>query len=376
MIDFIKKYKAFGIGILFTLFLFTVLSHIGILKIPKNSPIEVTLIFSFWSIVFSLLIHYFRYLKREKKTLFTILGLSVLFFITMFIDSKMNMPDNPITFVLLLSFWIGLAYLLAPRFIKKYKILIAVFYGPLYLYFMYMRLSSENLEVYLAYKDRFPMVIFFLPIPILFGLWIYEQWKLVKTLKNEKAKTELALLKTQINPHFFFNTLNNLYALTIKNSKQAPEVILKLSDMMRYTIYEGKKDEVLLKEEITYLENYIELHRIRYHKDVDIQFTQNILGSETISPLLFIVLLENALKHGVETLTEDAYIHMHLESTEEELHFTITNNFDPNEVSPNKGIGLENLKQRLSLTYSNSHQLLLKQEENTFTADLKITSHD
>ena len=106
-------------------------------------------------------------------------------------------------------------------------------------------------------KEELPFFIFFLPIPVLFLVWVFEQWKWVQNLKAEKSKTELSLLRSQINPHFFFNTLNNLYALTIKNSKQAPDVILKLSDMMRYTIYEGEKETVKLGDEIEYLKNYM-----------------------------------------------------------------------------------------------------------------------
>jgi len=376
MIDFLKKYKAFGFGFLFTILLFTILSWIGFIRIPKNSYVEVTTIFTFWWMLFSLPIHHLSYLKKERKKIYKALGLILFFIVTLQLDDVMNIPDNPISFMLILVFWIGTVYVFSPKFIKKYRALIAAFYAPLFCYFVYVRLFSENLEAYLKLKDRFPTAIFFLPIPILFGLWIYDQWKWVKSLKAEKAKAELALLKTQINPHFFFNTLNNLYALTVKNSKQAPEVILKLSDMMRYTIYEGKKEVVLLKEEIDYIENYIELHRLRYHKTVDIRFSHNIQNSETIAPLLFIILLENAIKHGVETLTEKAYIYMDLQSTKEGIHFRIENNFDSHEMPTEKGIGLDNLKHRLSLTYPKHHSLQLSQKDHTFTADLKITFHD
>ena len=96
--------------------------------------------------------------------------------------------------------------------------------------------------------------------------WLFQQWKWLKTLESKKSKAELSLLKSQINPHFFFNTLNNLYGLTVEKSDDAPNVVLKLSDMMRYTIYMGKEDLVPLKDEVDYLQNYIELHKIRYQK--------------------------------------------------------------------------------------------------------------
>jgi len=145
------------------------------------------------------------------------------------------------------------------------------------------------------------IIIALIYFPILFFLaasWIFKQIKSIITLKNEKSKAELALLKSQINPHFLFNTLNNLYGLTVEKSDDAPEVVLKLSDMLSYTIYEGKENFVPLKNEVTYLENYIALHRIRYHNNLDIIFNSQITGSFKIAPLLFIILLENAFKHG------------------------------------------------------------------------------
>ena len=265
--------------------------------------------------------------------------------------------------------------MLVPSFIKKYWKLIVLIYGPLVLYFLYLRLFSGDLEAYLKIKVDSYFFIFFLPIPVLFLIWIFEQWKWVQNLKAEKSKTELSLLKSQINPHFFFNTLNNLYALTIKNSKQAPEVILKLSDMMRYTIYEGEKETVKLGDEIDYLNNYIELHKIRYKKTVEITFKHEIDTSLSVAPLLFIILLENAFKHGIETLTENAFIHINLHEDTDFIYFKIENNFDPKEISEVKGIGLTNLKRRLALIYPKKHDLDSCQEKNTYKATLKISKH-
>ena len=260
-------------------------------------------------------------------------------------------------------------------FVKKYWKLITFFYGPLFLYFLYLRLFSGDLEGYLKIKEEVPFVIFFLPIPIFFGLWFYEQWKWLQNLKAEKSQAELSLLRTQINPHFFFNTLNNLYALTVKNSKQAPEVILKLSDMMRYTIYEGEKETVKLTDEIEYLNNYIELHKIRYKKTVVITFNHKVDANLTIAPLLYIILLENAFKHGIETLTENAYIHINLIENKDFICFMIENNFDLNEVNDHKGIGLQNLKRRLSLLYKDKHKLNVEITNNTYKTTLKISKH-
>ena len=191
-------------------------------------------------------------------------------------------------------------------------------------------------------------------------------------LKNEQTQAELLHLRSQLNPHFFFNTLNNLYALTIKNSKQAPEVILKLSEMMRYTIYEGEKSSVTIKDEISYLENYIELHKIRYKKSVLIEFNHAIDETLTMAPLLFINLLENAFKHGVDTLTEDAFIKMNLTNDANIIYFSIENNFDGKKNHTN-GIGLTNLKRRLSLLYPKKHTLEFSHQSNIYKVTLKIS---
>lgn len=203
--------------------------------------------------------------------------------------------------------------------------------------------------------------------------WIFKQWKNIQTLKNEKSSAELALLKNQINPHFFFNTLNNLYSLIKSNPDTAQEYVLKLSDMMRFTIYKGKEEMVSIQDEVSYLTNFIELQTARYHKKIEIDFQQNIENKETlIPPLLFIILLENAFKHGVESLVDNAFIHIKLTESKDGFTFYIQNNFDLDELSKTKGIGLKNLKDRLHLLYPNSHNLTFKIEGNIYLAKLKL----
>ena len=371
MIYFLKKYKAFFIGLI-VIPIFYLLEALGIIIVPEDRKLSIIPYLIFWGLAIALPIHYS---KKIKKTIIKVFSLILFLCGTLVIDMVMNLPDNPITFILLLGFWIGFVYILVPTFIEKYWRLIAVFYTPLLSYFIYLRLFSGDLEAYLKIKSEFPLYIFFLPIPILFLLWIFEQWKWVQNLKAEKSKTELSLLRAQINPHFFFNTLNNLYALTIKNSKQAPDVILKLSDMMRYTIYEGEKETVKLGDEIEYLNNYIELHKIRYKKTVEITFKHEIDTNLSLAPLLFIILLENAFKHGIETLTENAFIHINLYEDDDFIHFIIENNFDPKEISEAKGIGLTNLKRRLALIYPKKHELIVDKTKNTYKATLKISKH-
>jgi LytS/YehU family sensor histidine kinase len=142
--------------------------------------------------------------------------------------------------------------------------------------------------------------------------------------------------------------------------------------MMRYTIYMGKEDFVPIKDEIEYLKNYIELHKIRYHKTVDIRFYHSTESDCPIAPLLFIIPLENAFKHGVERLTKDAYIHMNLKTQDGIIHFDIENNFGEQKANQTTGIGLNNLKQRLKLLYPNTHKIQIKVTKNIYKFSLKI----
>ena len=217
------------------------------------------------------------------------------------------------------------------------------------------------------------IAIFYFPLLIILVLrWVFKQTKAILTLKNEKAKTELLHLKSQVNPHFFFNTLNNLYGLVGTDAKKAQELILKLSDMMRYSIYEGEKEVVTLKAEVDYLNNYIELHKMRYHKQIDVKFEAEIEDDYKVMPLLFIILLENAFKHGVENLSKDAYVYIDIKAKDNKVFFEIENNFDTTLTKEDKGIGLKNLKRRLELVYPKKHSFSFSTKENVYKAQLTL----
>lgn len=216
------------------------------------------------------------------------------------------------------------------------------------------------------------VLIYYVLLLIAGIIWIILQLKSLMVLKNEKAKTELLHLKSQVNPHFFFNTLNNLYGLVGTDSKKAQELILKLSDMMRYSIYEGEKDAVSLKEEVDYLKNYIQLHKMRYHKEIDIKFNYQIEEEYKVMPLLFIILLENAFKHGVENLRDNAYVNLTMKTKHNKIIFEVENSFDASQLNLSKGIGLKNLKRRLELVYPNKHSLSFDINNDIYKAQLII----
>lgn len=214
---------------------------------------------------------------------------------------------------------------------------------------------------------------YFLLLFLTISRWAFNQIRLIIQLRKEKTTTELIHLQSQVNPHFFFNTLNNLYGWVGKDPKQAQAMILKLSDMMRYSIYDGQEEFVTLAEEIQYLNNYMELHQMRYHKKIDIAFELEVEDEAVpIRPLLFIILLENAFKHGVEKLGKDACINMSLSSTAKQLSFTIENNFEQGDEHTESGIGLMNLQRRLELVYPKHHTLKLSTQDNIFKAALTL----
>lgn len=194
------------------------------------------------------------------------------------------------------------------------------------------------------------------------------------TMKEEALRAELSLLKNQINPHFFFNTLNNLYGLALEKSDLTPELILRLSDLMRFTIYEGRKDHVFLRDEVTYLENYLEIQRIRIRqKSLDLRFTWEIDDAlQQVPPLMLILLVENAFKHGVATVTKDAFVHLELRANTTELQFNLENNFGPAKAKK-PGIGLVNLERRLELLFPKRHQFKWESEEGIYRVWLTLT---
>ncbi|MTB51509.1 sensor histidine kinase [Lewinella sp. W8] len=297
-----------------------------------------------------------------------VVAVFALLYVAMLGEIYFRTPSNPVSVPLIILFWLGVASLILPQFFKKYRFAIFLIYGGCLLYYLIVRVRPDFLEHY--NQDFLKLII--VPIPVFALLWLYEQWRWVRTLEADKDKAELALLKSQINPHFFFNTLNNLYGLVVEQSAQAPGVILKLSDMMRYTIYEGKEDDVLLTEEISYLESYIELHRIRYERKVDIQFHHEVAKDVRVAPLLFIILLENAFKHGVNSLSGGAFIHLHLVASAQSVHFSIKNNYAPSVAQPGGGIGIDNLRKRLAFTYPNRHDLRIERKGQLHTVQLKL----
>lgn len=371
MIEFLKKYKAFIYGLLIQRIIVVILLYFHFIYIDNSSLLANTLSFIFSWLLISLPIHYFWFLKQHKGSSIKLAALIFIFLIIIVNDVNSKIADNPITFVGLVGAGLSFFSIIAPSYFKKYALFIIGFYVFALGYFYYIRVYIDDINSYFR-QEKEIKIILTVPFFVLLLMWFYEQWKWLKTVESKKAKAELSLLKNQINPHFFFNTLNNLYGLIIEKSDDAANVVLKLSDIMRYTIYMGKEDVVPLKDEIEYLKNYIELHKIRYQKRVDIIFNHAQQTDYQIAPLMFIVPLENAFKHGVECLTEDAYIHIDLRIDNDIIYFDIENNFETKESGETSGIGIQNLKQRLKLLYPDKHQMKIEVKNSVYKLELKI----
>ena len=205
----------------------------------------------------------------------------------------------------------------------------------------------------------------------------YQQQKATQQLAQDKLQAELKFLKAQIHPHFLFNTLNNLYALTLKKSSNSPEVVLKLSELLNYMLYECNVPLVPLRKEIDLIKNYISLERLRYGKRLDISL--NIGGDihgKMIAPLLLLPFVENSFKHGVSGLISKAWVSMDIQVKGNQLVMKVDNsksNGKGEDLDYKEGIGLTNVKRRLELLYEGRYDLKILDTDDSYLVVLRLT---
>jgi hypothetical protein len=197
---------------------------------------------------------------------------------------------------------------------------------------------------------------------------------LQKEREKHYLETELKFLRAQIQPHFFFNTLNNIYSLTLKKSDQAPDIILKLSDLMSYMLYESTAPLVPLAKEIDYLRNYLDVEQLRFGHRLTIDFSiTGITTGVQIPPMILILFLENSFKHGVKHNISDILLTIRLKVDDGYLFFLVENPVSDEEKEPDtKGIGLKNVRRRLDLLYGESYTLDIREENKVFIVSLKM----
>jgi len=238
---------------------------------------------------------------------------------------------------------------------------------------------------FISYYDFFDIMKFQIVYILLTSLlklskgWfsLLESQNKLMQLQKEKIDTELKALKAQINPHFLFNSLNNIYSLSLKQSTLTPEIILKLSSIMRYMLYETTGEFVLLKKELNIISDYVELQRIRSDGKAKIELLiKGDAANYKIAPLLFIPFIENAFKHGIKASLDASFVNINIEIGEDNITFLSENNkgeIDETEANDYKGIGLENVKKRLELIYKDKYSLKISDEDEKFSVLLKLS---
>jgi len=284
--------------------------------------------------------------------------------------------------------------ILIPRFLQKGKWLIyLILLIPLIAFGVFLNvLTFEHLSdwlfpdyyfiSYYEIQDLVNFICVFLAATTLLKLakgWfeLSEQKKKINQLEREKLDAELNALKSQINPHFLFNSLNSMYALSLDNDPKVPGLLLKLSSGMRYMLYETNENFVFLEKELEYLENYLDLQKLRTGQEAWIDFKiKGDIEQQKVAPLIFIPFVENAFKHGIKGDIENVFIKINLEIKPAVLIFKIENNKGSIDKLPEEkylgGIGLENVKKRMNLLYKNQYTMDIINTEKTYQVNLEI----
>jgi two-component system, LytTR family, sensor kinase len=276
------------------------------------------------------------------------------------------------------------AYILIPKFIYKkryWQFTVAHFavflcmLGEVHLVSLLFFKSAEFNSRYVFFNFLIYLFIFSLSTAYQLIADKIKFDKLVQEKQNEILKTELSLLRSQVNPHFMFNVLNNMVALARKQSDLLEPSLIKLSSLMRYMLYEADEEKVSLEKEMDYLQSYIDLQQQRFGKKVQVNVRMHTMDNQyRLEPMLLIPFVENAFKHGTGMI-EDARIDVDLEAEKNILQFTVSNKYNPaSEEIKDKtsGIGLANVKRRLNLLYGKDHTLMISENNNWFVVSLRI----
>ncbi|MBP7306346.1 MAG: sensor histidine kinase [Saprospiraceae bacterium] len=278
-------------------------------------------------------------------------------------------------------------FFLIPRFLltKKYWLYFIFLFASIatvfYLTVALFIFSDFNPEI-LAKTN--PVIEKIIPVIIIntVSLWLLSivssvlmaAYNRLKQTEEEKLSAQIASLKSQINPHFLFNTLNNIYATAIDTSPKAADMVDRLSDMMRYTMKDTQQNFVLLEDELNYIDNFIELQKLRLDRSVKLEYhTLEIIPVLQIAPMLLIPFIENAFKHGVNS-EQKSWIIIELTMNKTQFQLNVTNNkvSVQKDIFERSGLGIENTKHRLNLIYPSKHLLAINDTEKEFSVSLFI----
>lgn len=277
-------------------------------------------------------------------------------------------------------------FILIPKFLFRERYIEYTLTGMLCIIFMFafpliilspVQSSDQTIFYDPVLRRSIPLVIannllmFFVVFFASIGLRLNNRWK---ETEKEKLSAQLSYLKTQINPHFLFNTLNSIYSVTIGKAPKGAEMVNQLSEMMRYTLKETQMDFVPLVKEIDYISNYIDMQKLRFDESVKFKYEVNGESDDLeIAPLLLIPFIENVFKHGVNS-EDDSDIKIRIDIQHKELNLNVFNNKVEVNTTQNEksGLGIENARSRLRLVYPDKHELNIQETENTFEISLNI----
>lgn len=297
------------------------------------------------------------------SSIFSNLLLFIFLVLVVYVNLNVLIPQYlPKNFFLYTTYLLGLCFLLAPINLALKNIIspgVIDLEGVMSIFLIYFFVAGSVTVIKIT-KD-----------------WLKTQ-KSSNEIEKTTIQTELKYLKAQINPHFLFNTLNNLYALTLKKSDKAPDIVIKLSEMLRYMLYECNEKRVPLSKEVKYIQNYIELEKLRQGEKANINFEiRGEIRDQKIAPFMFIPFLENSFKHGLNRGINDGFVNIRLNVGLDDVHFEIENNKPHMNLMPDSrkvgGIGLINVERRLNLIYPEAHKLRLQDSPDIYKVSLDLT---
>jgi two-component system, LytTR family, sensor kinase len=283
-------------------------------------------------------------------------------------------------------------YLLIPKFLKTKNYIFYTFWLLITLAFsailiqcifiFILQTKGFTGQFIRMFSPHFFTAAFYVGVTSLFKFvkdWLQLQEMTLKItqIEREKLEAELNTLKSQLNPHFLFNSLNNIYSLALTNSPRTPEIILKLSDLMRHVLYESRENFIPVKDELNFLTNFIELQKIRLNNQIDIQYSvEGDVPEMRVIPLIFEPFIDNAFKHGLRNPATSPYIHVSIHFQSKIMRFRIENNFcnTPASKTPkSSGIGLKNIERRLEFLYApGEYKYEINRTDNTFAIILEV----
>lgn len=293
---------------------------------------------------------------------------------------------DTVSFIFILSMLYLMMLVLIPRLLFRSKMLLfgislflvisAIYFGVYLLDLYFLRPadpgSMQHIELSVVHFIQIGAVSAVL-LGSVIGLKVFKKWindmQRMNELHQTNLKTELEQLKSQVNPHFLFNTLNNLLVLTQTDVGKATQVLLGLSDLLRYQLYDSAREKILLSKDIAFIQNVLDLEKIRKNDFVFTIHTEGDIDGQNLPPFLFIPFVENAIKHGASS-SGHSYLTLHFRCTDKRLHFTAENSKPLIKKDMVGGLGLGNIKRRLQLLYPNDHDLQIKDISDKYTVDL------